>query len=186
MTKRHSAGHWRGALYNALRRAADGVQGFCIWAEGNRGRRIAMKTLYKRLDGTSPMERMPIEDAELITEYLLRDAHARDSALDWLKALCARFGLVAIELDAPPPGGCWPCEINAIVEKGFQLTEKGGLISGVIARAIADRRISLREADEIAELAHGEVQLLLRLVRNVQRAAERGVTVQAAEGCRDD
>lgn len=44
----------------------------------------------------------------------------------------------------------------------------------------------MREADEIAELAHGEVQLLLRLVRNVQRAAERGVTVQAAEGCRED
>lgn len=186
MTKRHSNGHWRGALYNALRRAADGVQGFCVWAEGNRDRKIAAKTLYKRLDGTAPTERMSIEDAELITEYVLRDAHAKDHALDWLKALCARFGLAAIELDAPPPGGCWPCEINAIVEKGFLLTEKGGLISGVIGRAIADRRISAREADEITELAHAEVQLLLRLVRNVQRAADKGVTMRAAESSSDD
>ncbi len=186
MTKRHSGGHWRGALYNALRRAADGVQGFCIWAEGNRDRKIAAKTLYKRLDGTAPTERMPIEDAELITEYVLRDAHARDHALDWLKALCARFGLVAIELDAPPPNGCWPCEITAIVEKGFQLTEKGGLISGVIGRAIADRKISPREADQITELAHAEVQLLLRLVRNVQRAAETRSTVSAAARCPDE
>ncbi|WP_088155676.1 phage regulatory CII family protein [Achromobacter xylosoxidans] len=186
MTKRHSSGHWRGALYNSLRMAADGLQGFCVWAAGNRDRRIALKTLYKRLDGTSPAERMPIEDAELITEYLLRDAHAQDYALDWLKALCARFGLVAIELDAPPPNGGWPCEITAIVEKGFQITEKGGLISGVISRAIADRKISPREADQITELAHAEVQLLLRLVRNVQRAAEMRSTVAAADRCADE
>lgn len=186
MTKRHSNGHWRGALYNALRRAADGVQGFCVWAAGNRDRKIALKTLYKRLDGTAPNERMSIEDAELITEYLLRDSAAHEYALDWLKALCARFGLAAIEVDAPPPNGCWPCEITAIVEKGFQLTEKGGLISGVIARAIADRKISPIEADHITELAHAEVQLLLRLVRNVQRAAETRSTVAAAGGCSDD
>lgn len=186
MTKLHSSGHWRGALYNGLRMAADGLQGFCVWAAGNRDRRIALKTLYKRLDGTSPAERMPVEDAELITEYLLRDVNANPYALDWLKALCVRFGLVAIELDAPPPGGCWPCEITAIVEKGFQLTEKGGLISGVIARAIADRKISPREADELTELAHAEVQLLLRLVRNVQRAAENRSTIAAAENCIDE
>jgi len=185
MTKRHSSGHWRGALYNALRRASDGVQGFCVWAAGNRDRKIAAKTLYKRLDGTAPNERMSIEDAELITEYLLRDRAADEYALDWLKALCARFGLVAIELDAPPTGGRWPCEITAIVQKGFELTQQGGLISGALARAIQDRRIAPREADEIAEIAYAEVQLLLRLVRNVQRAADQGVTVRVAEG-RDD
>lgn len=185
MTKRHSNGHWRGALYNALRRASDGVQGFCVWAAGNRDRKIAPKTLYKRLDGTAPHERMSIEDAELITEYLLRDRAADEYALDWLKALCARFGLVAIELDAPPTGGRWPCEITAIVQKGFELTQQGGLISGALARAIQDRRIAPREADEITEIAYAEVQLLLRLVRNVQRAADQGVTVRIAEG-RDD
>ncbi|MNL61594.1 hypothetical protein D3C87_1855400 [compost metagenome] len=117
---------------------------------------------------------------------MLRDRSADEYALDWLKALCARFGLVAIELDAPPTGGRWPCEITAIVQKGFELTQQGGLISGALARAIADRRIASREADEIAEIAYAEVQLLLRLVRNVQRAAEQGVTVRVAEGRDDD
>lgn len=144
MTKRHSSGHWRGALYNALRRASDGVQGFCVWAAGNRDRKIAAKTLYKRLDGTAPNERMSIEDAELITEYLLRDRAADEYALDWLKALCARFGLVAIELDAPPTGGRWPCEITAIVQKRIRADAAGRLDIGC-SRA-SDRGSAYRTA----------------------------------------
>ncbi|WP_347815624.1 phage regulatory CII family protein [Achromobacter mucicolens] len=186
MTKRHSSGHWRGALYNALRRASDGVQGFCVWAAGNRDRKIAAKTLYKRLDGTTPNERMSIEDAELITEYLLRDRAADEYALDWLKALCARFNLVAIELDAPPSGGRWPCEITAIMEKGFKLAEQGGLVAGVLGKAIADRRITQREAEDIREHAYAEIQILLRLVRNVERAADEGSTLRTIEGRGDD
>ncbi|OMG79333.1 hypothetical protein BIZ92_15155 [Achromobacter xylosoxidans] len=182
MTKRHSSTHWRGALYNALRRSADGVQGFCVWAIGNRDRRIAVKTLYKRLDGTAPPERMPIEDAELITEYLLRDVHTKDFALDWLKALCARFGLIAIEIDAPPPGGKWPCELTAILEKGIRLAEQGGLVAGLLGKAIADRRISQREAEDIREHAYAEIQTLLRLVRNVERAADERATLRSIEG----
>lgn len=186
MTKQYSNGHWRGALYNALRQAADGVYGFCEWAAANRGRKLAQKTLYKRLDGSDPSERMPIEDAELITEYLLRDQGMKHCALDWLKALCGRFDLIAIEIDAPPPEGRWPCEITAIMEKGFKLAEHGGAMAGVIGKALADRRISRRDAEDIRAQAHAEIQLLLRLIRNVERAAEEGATLHTLNAMRND
>lgn len=185
MTKRHSNAHWRGALYNALRRASDGVQGFCNWSAANRDRRISPKTLYKRLDGSDPAERMSIEDAELATEFMLRDVVAREGATDWLKALCARFDLVAIEVEPPPAGGSWPCEITAIIEKGFRLNECGGLISGALAQAIADRCVSKQEAEQIVEHAYREIALLLRLCRNVTRAAEGGCAIGIAEEAPD-
>lgn len=130
--------------------------------------------------------RLSVDDAELITEYLLRDATVQADALDWLKALCARFGMVAIELDKLPPGGRWPCEITATMEKGFKLAEQGGLGAGVLGKAIADRRISTHEAGETREHAYAEIQTLLGLVRNVERAAERGATLRSVEGCRDE
>ena len=177
MTKRYAETHWRGALYNALRAAPDGVAGFCAWAAEFRDRRIAPKTLYKRLDGSDPAERMTVEDAELITEYLDRHCVTRDRARSWIVALAAQHDLAAIELDAPPPAGGWPCELTAIMEKGFTLSEQGGILSGMLAGALRDRHITVREAEEIRGQCHAEIRLLLRLMRNVERAAEQGATL---------
>lgn len=179
MTKYYSETHWRGAIYNALRQSPDGVAGFCAWAAEFRDRRIAPKTLYKRLDGSDLGERLSVDDAELITEYLLHHSPSQSGARTWIMALAARFDLAAIELDAPPPGGRWPCDITAIMEKGFALSEHGGILSGMLASALRDRRITAREADEIEAQANAEIRLLLRLVRNVRRAADEGVTLQS-------
>ncbi|KAG0934231.1 hypothetical protein G6F31_016149 [Rhizopus arrhizus] len=105
MTKHYSETHWRAAIYTALRQSPDGVAGFCAWAAEFRDRRIAPKTLYKKLDGSDPGERLSVDDAELITEYLLRMSPSQGGARSWIMALAARFDLAAIELDAPPPGG---------------------------------------------------------------------------------
>lgn len=177
MTKHYSETHWRGAIYTALRQSPDGVAGFCAWAAEFRDRRIAPKTLYKKLDGSDPGERLSVDDAELITEYLLRMTPCQGGARSWIMALAARFDLAAIELDAPPPGGRWPCEIAAIVEKGFTLQEQGGILSGLLAGALRDRRITDREADAIEAQAYDEIRMLLRLIRNVQRVAAEGVTL---------
>ncbi|AZW31518.1 phage regulatory CII family protein [Bordetella bronchiseptica] len=177
MTKHYAETQWRGALYNALRAAPDGVAGFCSWAAEFRERKIASKTLYKRLDGSDPAERMTIEDAELITEYLLRHCTTRSRARTWIVALAAQHDLAAIELDAPPSAGGWPCEITAIMEKGFTLSEQGGVLSGMLAGALRDRQISAHEAEGIRGQAHAEIRMLLRLVRNVERAAEQGATL---------
>lgn len=179
MTKYYSETHWRGAIYNALRQSPDGVAGFCAWAAEFRDRRIAPKTLYKRLDGSDSSERLSVDDAELITEYLLRHSPTQSGARSWIMALAARFDLAAIELDAPPPGGRWPCDISAIVEKGFTLQEQGGILSGLLAGALRDRRITSREADAIEAQGYAEIRMLLRLMRNVRRVADEGSTLGA-------
>lgn len=179
MTKHYADSHWRGAIYNAVRAAPDGVSGFCAWAAEFRDRKISPKTLYKKLDGSDPAERLAIEDAELITEYLRRHVVTRDRATGWIAALASQFDLAAVELDAPPPGGRWPCEITAIMEKGFTLSEQGGILSGMLAGALRDRRITRREAGEIEAQAYAEIRMLLRLVRNVRRAGEEGLTLGA-------
>jgi len=176
MTKRYADTHWRGAIYNALRAAPDGIAGFCAWSAEIRGRRIAPKTLYKKLDGSDPAERLAVDDAELITEYLRMHVATRDRACDWLDALNARFDRASIELDAPAgaPSGS---SLNSIMEKGLTLNQHGGVLSGLLASALRDRHVTQREAEEIKGQVHAEIRDLLRLARKVERAAEQGATL---------
>lgn len=181
MTKRYSETNWRGSIYNALRRSSGGIAGFCAWAAACRDRCIHPKTLYKRLDGTNPSERLTIEDAELMTEYMSADIASQATARDWIIALAARFELACIPIDAPPAGGGWPCEITAIFEKHLTLSQQHGQMAAVLGDAVRDKRIDPGEAEAIKALAHEKIRMLLRLVRNVERAAETGETLGQAE-----
>lgn len=181
MTKRYADTHWRGALYNALRSAPDGIAGFCAWATEFRDRRIAPKTLYKRLDGSDPAERMSIEDAELITEYLRMHLATRSKACAWLDALNARFDRASIELDVPDPGVARSDSLNSIMEKGLTLNQHGGVLSGLLASALRDRQITRREAEEIDLQVHAEIRDLLRLAGKVRRASECGCSITDVE-----
>lgn len=171
MTKRRNSTSWRGALFNALSSTADGISGFCAWAGHHRNRTIAESTLYKRLDGSYPGERVPIEDAEIITEYVLRDAHAKGMALDWLVALAARWNLILIEIDPPTPDGELNVELAQIVDKAMRLFEKGGRLAGTVNRSTADGELTPREADEINEQIDLIVRHLMRMKCKVARAA---------------
>lgn len=170
MTKRYSNVSWRGALYNALRATGDGVAGFSAWAGEFRDRQLSAKTLYKKLDGSDARERVAIEDAELITEYVLRSVAARDQAFNWLRALGSRYDLAVIEIDAPPPGG-WPNEVAAIQDKAMQLTEYVGGLMGELRTVLSDSNVTPAEADNVSEKIAAAVHILLRIDRNVRRAA---------------
>lgn len=173
MTKRRSIStSWRGALFNSLRATQGGIAGFCAWAAELRGRRVAESTLYGRLDGSRPGERVPIEDAELITEYVRADANAHEMALDWLRALAARFGLVVLEVGDLPPSGCRKSDIQRLISKCVELFERGGQVSGAISRGAADGDITSQETDEIVGAIDDGIELLLRARALVLRTQE--------------
>lgn len=169
MTKRRTTTSWRGALYMALAATQGGVAGFCAWAGALRGRTLAESTLYKRLDGSYPGERIPIEDAELITEYVLSDVNGRQFAHDWIRALGNRWGLVIIDVDGTehvlPPS----CDLELLVSKSMKLFEEGGRLAGLISRASADRQICREEGAEIVGAIDAAIALLLRARRLVCR-----------------
>ncbi|GAA5231774.1 hypothetical protein FOZ76_14575 [Verticiella sediminum] len=175
MTLRRTNTSWRDALFNALRATHDGVAGFCNWASAHRDRTIADSTLYKRLDGKYPGERVPIEDAELITEYVMRDANARHKALDWIAALAARWNLIVIAVDPPRPVGDLAADLRAIVDKVARFFEKGGRLAGVVNQATADGHLTGAEVDEIEEHIDLVVRHLMQMKVKVRRAAGRPV-----------
>src|SRR5690606_15535970 len=99
---------------------------------------------------------------------------------DWLDALNARFDRASIELDAPAgaPSGS---SLSSIMEKGLTLNQHGGVLSGLLASALRDRRVSRREAEEINGQVHAEIRDLLRLAGRRGRAAEPGCAISDDE-----
>lgn len=173
MTKRRiPTTNWRDALFNALSATKGGIDGFCSWAGVSRNRRVAPSTLYGRLDGSRPGERVPIEDAELITEYVKADINAHDMACDWIRALATRHGLVVLEVGQLPESACRKTDIDLLLKKCAELFSKGGAVSGAITSSAEDGEITPREADEILPKIDDAVQLLLRARAIVARAAE--------------
>ena len=172
MTCRTSPTDWRDVLYNSVRKANGGVKAAAKHLEDRRDVSIHpeyLRTLLRGLDGKS----ISVEVLELLTEWL--QEIREPGALDWLKSMNNRYGLVAIELPPPPAGG-WACEAAALREKALQLGVEGGQLTQLVMRATDDKRITVTEAEEITAQAMVEVELLLRTVRNVRRAA--GLEVQ--------
>jgi len=173
MTKRRiPSTSWKDALFNALSATKGGIEGFCSWAGTSRNRRIAASTLYGRLDGSRPAERTPIEDAELITEYVKADVHAHDMACDWIRALATRHGMVVLEVGELPPAECKRADVERLLRKCADLFAKGGAVSGAITLSAEDGEITPRESDDILTKIDDAVQLLLRARAMVARAAE--------------
>lgn len=173
MTKRRiPTTNWRDALFNALSATKGGFDGFCAWAGDIRNRRIAPSTLYGRLDGSRPGERTPIEDAELITEYVKADVHAHSMACDWIRALATRHGLMVLEVGELPTTGCKKADVDLLMKKCAELFSKGGAVSGAITNSAEDGEITPRESNDILLKIDDAVQLLLRARAIVARTAE--------------
>lgn len=158
---------WRDVLYNAVRRAPGGVTAAAAFLTQRRGRSMHPETLRARLRGVDG-EWVNLEILELLTEWM--QDHKHSEALAWLTTLNNRFGMVAMKLPPPPAGG-WACEAAALREKALQLGVEGGQLTQLVMRATDDKRISVREAEEITAQAMAEVELLYRTIRNAQRAA---------------
>lgn len=167
MTCHYSTADWRDVFYNTVRKAAGGVVAAAAFLTQRRERSIHAETLRTRLRGVDG-EWINLEMLELLTEWMQdqRDPHA----LDWLKSLNHRFGLVAMELPPPPEGG-WSCEIEAVNRKLLQLSVEGGTLTALGMKATQDKKLTPREVDEMVAQIMAEVELLLRLRRNLLRAA---------------
>lgn len=172
MTCHYSTVDWRDALYNSVRKAAGGVKAAAGFLTERRQCSIHPEHLRTRLRGVDG-DSISMEMAELLTEWM---QDARDpQALAWLKALNHRFGLVAMELPPAPAGG-WACEIEAVNQKLLQLNVEGGTLTALGMKATQDKQLTSREAEEMSAQIMSEVELLLRLRRNICRAA--GLEVQ--------
>lgn len=172
MTCQLSLTDWRDVFYSTVRKASGGVVAAATFLTQRRGRSIHSETLRARLRGVDG-EWINLEMLELLTEWM---QESRDpDALQWLKALNNRFGMVAMELPPPPVGG-WDCEAAAMREKALQLNVEGGSLTALVMKATDDKRITPSEAEAITAQAMAEIELLYRTVRNARRAA--GLEVQ--------
>lgn len=167
MTCHYSSVEWRDALYNAVRQAPGGVNAAAAFLTERRGRSIHPETLRSRLRGVDG-EWINLEMLELLTEWM--QDHRDPQALTWLKALNQRYGLVAMDLPPPPEGG-WADEIDAVNQKLLQLNVEGGTLTALGMKFTQDKELTPREAEEMSVQIMAEVELLLRLNRNVCRAA---------------
>ena len=163
---------WRDSLYNNVRNTPGGVVAAAAFLTQRRGRSMHPETLRSRLRGVDG-EWVNLEILELLTEWMLEMREPQ--ALAWVKLLSHRYGLVTMELPPAPAGG-WACEATAIRQKALQLNVEGGTLTAKIMKSTEDLRVTPREAEEITAQAMVEVELLLRTVRNVRRAA--GLEVQ--------
>ncbi|WP_057092956.1 hypothetical protein KV708_19280 [Comamonas thiooxydans] len=167
MTCYLSPNAWRDVLYNAVRNTPGGVSAAATFLTVRRGRSIHTETLRARLRGVDG-EWINLEMLELLTEWM---QECRDpGALKWLSMLNQQYGMVAMTLPPAPPGG-WPCEAEAIQKKLLQLGVEGGSLTALGMRVTEDKRVEPAEAEQMCAQIMGEVELLLRLHRNVRRAA---------------
>jgi len=77
-----------------------------------------------------------------------------------------------IELPPAPEGG-WACELTALKEKVMQSHAQGGALTAALMSFSADNRITTAEAEQLVALASAEVEVLLRFIRNAERAARK-------------
>lgn len=169
MTCLRSDLHWRDALHNAVSRAPGGVVDAAAHITKRRGKTITAETLRKKLRGTDG-ESVSMEMAEILTDYLQEFVDTQAIATDWIASLGAQYGLM-VDYVPPAPKRGWPDEINALHTKLLELHELTGQLAGAGREAVADRQITLREADRMQDLSRDVRTLCHRLERNACRAA---------------
>jgi len=161
--------HFRDALYSAVSQAPGSVQAAAERIAKRRGKGITGEALRKKLRGIEG-ESLSLEMAEILTEYLQEFVDTQAIATDWIASLGAQFGLM-VDYVPPAPKGGWPDEINALHTKLLELHELTGQLAGAGREAVADRQMTLREADLIQDLSRQVRTLCHRLERNACRAA---------------
>ncbi len=143
MTCRYSETEWSDVLYTSVCKTQGGIADAANFLTRRRGKSISTETLRKRLrhvDGES----ISLEMVELLTEWMEEKAQA--SRLDWLHSLNARFGMVASSITA--------AEFDQDLQASFnaKAASFGALTTEIIA-ALADGRISFKEAESITKFA---------------------------------
>ncbi len=161
MTCRYSETEWSDVLYDSVRATPGGVADAADYLTRRRGKTIATETLRRKLRHTDG-ESISIEMAELLTEWMEEKAQA--TRLDWLHCLNARFGMAAAPIEATQ------------LERDLQDTfiAKTAVFGGMaqqIAHALADGKITRREADKIISHAQENQRASQEIIEATRRAA---------------
>ncbi len=172
MTCYYSQADWRDVLYTSVCNTDGGVAEAARYLTERRGRAIHPETLRTRLrhrDGQA----ISLELAELLTEWMQTKADGAGYALDWLHALNGRFGLTATQHDATsdPTGDLVQALQAALNGKAVDY----GCLAGAVVEALADKRISEREADSIEALGRQNQRKTESIIQAARRAADSGV-----------
>lgn len=169
MTCLRSDLYWRDALHSAVARAPGGLQDAATYISKRRRKSISTETLRKKLRGIDG-EAISMEMAEILTDYLQQFVVTQEIATDWVCSLAGQYDLM-VDYVPPPPEGGWPDELAAIQVKLLELHKLTGALAGAGIDALADRRLTIPEADRIQDLSRDVRRLCYRLERNACRAA---------------
>lgn len=146
MTCRYKDSDWRDALYNAVRSAPGGVVDAARFLTARRGRSIHTETLRSRLRGMDG-DCITLEMAELLTEWMQDMKYP--SALDWIHAFNARFGLSAAGAGAVVAG---QSEVQQLVMGMLSLNVRGGELSAAVVETVADQVVTADEGHRLLGL----------------------------------
>lgn len=169
MTCRRSDLYWRDALHNAVARAPGGLQDAAAHISKRRGKSISAETLRKKLRGVDG-ESISMEMAEILTDYMQQFVATQESATDWVCSLAGQYDLM-VDYVPPPPEGGWPDLLASIQAKLLELHKLTGALAGAGIDAMADRHLSVPEADLFQDLSREVRKLCYLLERDACRAA---------------
>lgn len=168
MTCYYSNADWRDVLYTSVCNTDGGVVEAARYLTERRGKAIHPETLRTRLrhrDGQA----ISLEMAEMLTEWMESKADGQSHALDWLHALNGRFGFSATRHEAAPDADA--CLLQTIQSALIGKAIEHGSLASEIAQAVADGRISEREADAIEALGRQNQRKTEEIIQAARMAA---------------
>jgi hypothetical protein len=163
MTCHYSGTAWADVLYTSVRNTPGGVNDAARFLTERRNKTIHPETLRAKLrhiDGES----ISLEMVELLTEWM--EEKAQGHRLDWLHSLNAQFGMTASVIGAAEREQDLQSTFNA------KAASFGGLTTEIIA-ALADGRISFKEAESITKFAQDNQrasQAIIEVLRPILEA----------------
>ncbi|QBQ98183.1 phage regulatory CII family protein [Paraburkholderia pallida] len=167
MTCRYSGTDWLDVLYTSVRNTPGGVADAAAFLTNRRGKSIGTESLRLRLRGEGE-NRLSMEMFELLIEWM--EEKRQSHCFDAIHALNERFALRAEPIDQTGADD----SVSGIALDTLELARQTGAVAHEVSVALADNKITRREADAIASAAREEQRLLDRLLARVMRVSKIG------------
>lgn len=161
MTCWYSETNWLDVLYTSVRNTPGRVEAAAAYLTNRRGTRISVEALRLRLRGEADTK-LSVEMLDLLVEWMqeLRQPHA----LDVIHARAAAHGLV-VEA-APTATG-----VDGVLQQFLRVGLEHGDVATAIQDALADGKITRKEADRVARSIRDAQQALQGLLITARAAA---------------
>ncbi|ASL45109.1 hypothetical protein bAD24_I16670 [Burkholderia sp. AD24] len=170
MTCRYSETEWLDVLYSSVRNTPGGVADAANFLTLRRGKNIATESLRLRLRGEGD-NRLSMEMFELLVEWM--EEKRQPHFLDPIHALNERFGLIAErQCDVSLGEVDGTHDVDALARATLDLQVHVGEVAGEVVRAVADRRIDLREVEQLTVVSRKGQRLFQRLIQTATRLAK--------------